>query len=47
VIIAATALLPGLRDRVGALGGDLLEFTDTDALAAFRAIVERRRMSWP
>lgn len=42
VIIAAAALLPGLKERAGALGDELLEFTDADALAAFRTIVERR-----
>jgi hypothetical protein len=42
VIIAAAALLPGLTERVGTPGGELLTFTDADALAAFRTIVERR-----
>jgi hypothetical protein len=41
-MIATAALLPGLRDRIGTIGGELLEFTDADALAAFRTIVERR-----
>ena len=42
VIVAAAALLPGLKERTVALDGEVLEFTDADALAAFRAIVERR-----
>jgi len=41
-MVAASALLPGLRERLGTAGGELLEFTDADALAAFRTIVERR-----
>ena len=42
VIVAAAALLPGMKERAGTLDGELLEFTDADALAAFRTIVERR-----
>jgi hypothetical protein len=41
-MIAAAALLPGLKERAGTLDGELLTFTDADALAAFRTIVERR-----
>jgi hypothetical protein len=42
VIIGPAAVLAGLKERAGALDGELLTFTDADALAAFRAIVERR-----
>jgi hypothetical protein len=34
--------LPGLQERAGAINGEVLTFTDADALAAVQAIVKRR-----
>ena len=42
VLIAAADLLPGLQERAGAINGEVLTFTDADALAAVQAIVKRR-----
>lgn len=41
VLIGASDLLPGLQERAGAINGELLTFTDADALAAVQAIVKR------
>lgn len=41
-MVAASELLPGLRERAGAGDGELLTFTDADALAALQTIVKRR-----
>jgi hypothetical protein len=41
VLIGASDLLPGLQERAGAINGELLIFTDADALAAVQAIVKR------
>jgi hypothetical protein len=42
VLIGAAELLPHLKDRTGGDPGELLEFTDVDALRALEAITERR-----
>lgn len=42
VLIASADLLPSLKDRTGGDPGDLLQFTDVDALRALEAITERR-----
>jgi PilZ domain-containing protein len=42
VIVAPSELLPGLKERAGAIDGELLTFTDTDAQSALQAIVTRR-----
>ena len=42
VMVAASDLLPGLKERLGTIGGDLLTFTDAEALNALQAIVKRR-----
>src|SRR5471030_1186089 len=41
-MVAASDLLPGLKERAGAINGELLTFTDADALSAFQTIVQRR-----
>jgi hypothetical protein len=41
-MVAASDLLPGLRERAGASDGELLTFTDADALAALQTIMKRR-----
>ena len=41
-MVAASDLLPGLKARAGVNGGELLTFTDADALAALHMIVKRR-----
>jgi hypothetical protein len=42
VIIAAADRLPQIKERVGDLDGEALDFTDVDALSALAAIVKRR-----
>ena len=41
-MVAASDLLPGLKARAGAAGGELLTFTDAEALTALHTIVKRR-----
>ncbi len=41
-MVAASELLAGLKERAGALEGELLTFTDADALKALQTIVKRR-----
>src|SRR4029077_19974732 len=42
VLIAAPELMPALKDRAAVEGGELLVFTDADALHA-RAVITKRR----
>ena len=42
VLVAASELLPGLKERAGALEGEVLTFTDADALRALQTIMTRR-----
>jgi hypothetical protein len=43
VVVAAPDLLPSLKERASAIGGgELLTFTDADALSALQTIVKRR-----
>jgi len=42
VLIGASDFLPGLKERAGAINGEVLTFTDADALAAVQAIVKHR-----
>ena len=42
MLIAAADLLPALRERAGAVNGEVLTFTDADALPALEAITKRR-----
>ncbi|MGE3510064.1 MAG: PilZ domain-containing protein [Vicinamibacterales bacterium] len=42
VLIGSAEMLPHLKDRTGGDPGDLLQFTDVDALRALEAITERR-----
>ena len=42
VAIAAADRLPQLKERIGPVDGELLTFTDGDALAALETIVKRR-----
>jgi hypothetical protein len=42
VIVAASDLLPSLKERAGAVDGEVLTFSDADALAALQTIVKRR-----
>jgi hypothetical protein len=42
VLIGAADLLPGLKERAGALDGEVLTFADSDALRALEAIAKRR-----
>jgi hypothetical protein len=42
VIVAAADLLPSLKERAGSAEGEVLAFTDADALAALQTIVKRR-----
>src|SRR6188768_2668763 len=42
VLIGAADLLPGLRERAGAVNGEVLTFADVDALSALEAITKRR-----
>ena len=42
VLIAASELLPALKERTAEQGGELLAFTDTDALQALEVIMKRR-----
>ena len=41
-MVAASELLPSLKERAGAINGELLTFSDADALAALQTIVKRR-----
>ena len=41
-MVAASDLLPGLRERAGAVNGELLTFTDAQALSALQTIMKRR-----
>jgi len=40
-MVAAADLLPGLKERAGAIVGELVTFSDVDALTALQAIVTR------
>lgn len=42
MLIGSAELLPHLKDRTGSDPGDLLQFTDVDALRALEAITERK-----
>jgi hypothetical protein len=42
VIVAAVDLLPSLKERAGLVNGELLTFTDGEALTAFQTIIQRR-----
>jgi hypothetical protein len=42
VVVAASELLPGVKERASAIGGELLTFTDAEALIALQTIVKRR-----
>ena len=42
MLIGSAELLPHLKDRTGGDPGDLLQFTDVDALRALEAITERK-----
>jgi len=42
VMVAATDLLPSLKERAGAINGELLTFTDAEALTALQTIMKRR-----
>jgi hypothetical protein len=42
VLVAPLNLLPGLKERAGAVDGEVLTFTDTDALLALQTIMQRR-----
>lgn len=42
MLIGSAELLPHLKDRTGSEPGDLLQFTDVDALRALEAITERK-----
>jgi hypothetical protein len=42
VIVAAADLLPTLKERTAAASGELLTFSDADALLAFQTIMQRR-----
>jgi hypothetical protein len=42
VIVAAADLLPALKERTAAVNGELLTFSDGDALLAFQTIMQRR-----
>lgn len=41
VLVAAADLLPALKERAGTEGGELLAFTDADALKALEAIMKK------
>ena len=41
-MVAASELLPSLKERAGAISGELLTFTDAEAITALQAIVQRR-----
>ena len=42
VMVAASDLLASLKERAGAIDGELLTFSDVDALSALQAIMKRR-----
>jgi hypothetical protein len=42
VLIGASDLLPGLRERAGTINGEVLTFADADALQALETITKRR-----
>ena len=42
MIVAAADLLPTLKERTAAVNGELLAFSDADALLAFQTIMQRR-----
>jgi hypothetical protein len=42
ILVAPLNLLPGLKERAGAVDGEVLTFTDTDALLALQTIMQRR-----
>lgn len=42
VLIAASDLLPALRERAGAINGEVLTFTEAEALPALETITRRR-----
>ena len=41
-MVAASELLPSLRERAAEIDGELLTFSDADALSALQTIVTRR-----
>ena len=41
-MVAASDLLPSLRQRAGAVNGELLTFTDAEAVSALQTIINRR-----
>jgi hypothetical protein len=41
-MVAAAELLPSLKERAGAISGELLTFSDAEAISALDAIVKRR-----
>ena len=41
-MVAASDLLPSLRARAGAVNGELLTFTDAEAVSALQTIINRR-----
>jgi hypothetical protein len=42
VLVAPPDLLPGLKERAGVVDGEVLTFTDADALRAFQTIIQHR-----
>jgi hypothetical protein len=42
VLIGASDLLPGLKERAGTINGEMLIFADADALSALETIMKRR-----
>jgi PilZ domain-containing protein len=42
VLIGASDLLPGLKERAGTINGEMLTFADADALQALETITKRR-----
>lgn len=42
VVVAPSDLLAGVKERAGAVAGDVLTFSDADAVRALQTIVERR-----
>ena len=41
-MVAAVDLLPGMKERAAAIGGELLAFSDAEAVTALKTIVARR-----
>lgn len=42
VLVAPLNLLPGVKERAGSVDGEVLTFSDTDALLALQTIMQRR-----